>query len=145
MRTTNNTKHQHNYKPHLEVQTSSLSQLCQFISVPMFCLYLHLQTFVLDFPTIVHFMYSFRNKIYPKKSCELNCTYQRLSYKFFNLAMTKTSNFFNLSIRALGFSSNIPFIMKLVVFNRQFCTFFNLNILSFKCLVLFCRILHAKD
>jgi hypothetical protein len=101
--------------------------------------------FVLDFPDFVNFMYlsqdSFGSGIYPKTSCELNCTYKGFSCNFLDLAVSQSPHGLSCDIfdkhsqpeyegiemiRMPHVHSNISMTAKLEVINSQFYRFLRL-------------------
>jgi hypothetical protein len=111
------------------------SLLCRFVD----------DLFVPDFPDFVNFMYlnqdSFGSGIYPKISCELNCTSKGFSCNFLDLAVRQSPQglscdiFDNCSqpeyagiemIRMPHVHSNISMTAKLGVVNSQFYRFLRL-------------------
>jgi hypothetical protein len=112
--------------------------------LPLACRFVD-DLFVPDFPDFVNFMYlnqdSFGSSIYPKTSCELNCTPKGFSCNFLDLAVRQSPRglscdvFDNCSqpeyagikmIRMPHVHSNISITAKLGVVNSQFYRFLRL-------------------
>ncbi len=101
--------------------------------------------FVPDFPDFENFMYlnqdSFGSGIYPKTSCELNCTYKGFSCNFLDLTVRQSPQGLSCDIfdqcsqqeyaglemiRMPHVHSNISITVKLRVINSQFYKFLRL-------------------
>ncbi len=92
--------------------------------------------FVPDFPDFLNCMYlnqdSFGSSIYPKTSCELNCTSKGFSCNFLDLAVTFLTIALNQSMQVLKMirmphaHSNISMTAKLGVINSQVYRFLRL-------------------
>jgi hypothetical protein len=113
----------------------SFSLVCSFVD----------DLFVPDFPDFENFVYlnqdSFGSGIYPKTSCELNCTSKGFSCNFLDLIVSQSPQGLSCDIFDKRFQpeyagiemirmphvhSNISMTAKLRVINSQFCRFLRL-------------------